>query len=554
MIIPRVKSQVKNMGAWVPKKGRICVAAAAADVYASNAIKALGYFLSDYYVYDEGTPDVTFSCLASAPVAEWYRLTVTEAGATLEYADARGAINAVASLAQIVLDGAVEATVIEDYPDYVHRGLMLDLARGIREPFQDVKDMVVHMALSKFNILHLHLMDSESLCFVSDAMPKVKGSKKRNGRQYTKQQLKELIDFCDTFAIEIIPEIEVPSHATSVVEAYPQFACDVDIENPSHWCICPTSEEVFEMYAALIREVAELFPGQYLHIGSDELEFRGSPQLNQLCHWRECRKCNAFRKEKGMADIREEFYYVMLRIYEYVKACGKTMIMWNDQIDISKESPIPKDVLIHFWRVAARTVGPCDGCSMEGFARQGYRFLNSAYQRTYVDHNSYLTEEKLHDWTPVSWPELYEEGHALAKGSEMCAWEFGNREQYSFYDHSIQPSLPLFCDRLWCSTPVEYTKEYRDEIYKIVFGKKLKYELTPIFGGILPPRTDKFLTQVELAELDLDYIAACIDELAEPIGGIYRKMRLEYIDLLQRIALSAYDRKLDNRQETEIQD
>ncbi len=554
MIIPRVKSQVENTGTWTLKKGKICVAAAASDAYASNAITALGYFLPEYYVHDEGTADVTFSCLASAPTAEWYRLTVTETGVTLEYADARGAINAVASLAQLVLDGAVKATVIEDYPDYPHRGMMLDLARGIREPFRDVKDIVVHMALSKFNILHLHLMDSESLCFASEAMPKVKGSKKRNGRQYTKQQLKDLVAFCDMFAIEIIPEIEVPSHATAVVEAYPQFACDVDIENPSHWCICPTSEEVFAMYGALIREVAEMFPGRYLHIGSDELEFRGSPQLNQLCHWRECRKCNAFRKEKGLADIREEFYYVILRIYEYVKACGKTMIMWNDQIDISKESPIPKDVLIHFWRVAARTVGPCDGCSMEGFARQGYQFLNSAYQRTYVDHNSYLKEEQLCEWTPVNWPELYEEGHSLVQGSEMCAWEFGNREQYSFYDHSIQPSLPLFADRLWCSTSVEYTKEYRAEIYKIVFGKKLENELYPIFGGILPPRTDKFLTQVDLGELDLDYIAACIEELSEPIGGIYRKMRLEYIDLLQRIALLAYDRKLDNRQETEIQD
>ena len=554
MILPRVKFQVKKDGVWTPKKGKLCVSAMAADAYASNAIRALGYFSPQYYIDDEGAADVTFSCLASAPAAEWYRLTVTEQGALIEYADARGAINGAASLSQLVLDGSAEAVVIEDYPDYPHRGMMIDLARGIREPFQDVKDVVIHMALSKFNILHLHLMDSESLCFASDAMPKVKGSKKRNGRQYTKEQLRELIAFCDIFAIEIIPEIEVPSHATAVVEAYPQFACDVDIENKSLWCICPTSDEVFEMYEALIREVAELFPGRYLHIGSDELEFRGSPELNQLCHWRECKKCNQFRKEKGLADIREEFYYVILRIYEYVKACGKTMIMWNDQIDIAKESPIPKDVLIHFWRVAARTVGPCDDCSMEGFARQGYQFLNSAYQRTYVDHNSYLTEAKLHDWTPVTWPELYEEGRSLALGSEMCAWEFGNREQYSFYDHSIQPSLPMFADRLWCTEPAEYTDEYRDEVYKITFGKKLANNLSPIFGGILPPRTDKFLTPVDLAELDLDYIATCINELSEPSSGIYSKMRIAYINFLHKIALSAYDHRLDNRQETEIQD
>lgn len=554
MIIPRVKSQINASGVWVPKKKKIVVSATAADAYASNAIKALGYFLPDYYIDDEGTAEVTFVCLVDAPAAEWYRLTATEMGVTLEYADARGAINAVASLAQLVLDGAVEATVIEDYPDYAHRGLMLDLARGIREPFRDVKDMVVHLALSKLNVLHLHLMDSESLCFQSDAMPMVKGSKKRNGRQYTKQQLKDFVAFCDIFALEVIPEIEVPSHASAVVEAYPQFACDVDIDNQSSWCVCPTSEEVYEMYGALIREVAEIFTGRYLHIGTDELEFRGLPSLNQLCHWRECRKCQQFRKEKGLADIREQFYYVVLRMYDYVKACGKTMVMWNDQIDIAKESPIPKDVLIHYWRIAARTVGPCDGCSMEGFARQGYKFLNSAYQKTYIDFDTYLQENELCEWTPVSWPELYEEGRSLAQGGEMCAWEFGNREQYAFYDYSIQPSLPLFADRLWCSIPVEYTKEYRAEIYKIVFGKKLENELYPVLGGILAPRTDKILTHAKLEEIDLDYVATCIDELSEPANGVYRKMRHEYIKLLQRIALTAYDTRLANRQETEIQD
>ena len=133
----------------------------------------------------------------------------------------------------------------------------------------------------------------------------------------------------------------------------------------------------------------------------------------------------------------------------------------------------------------------------------------------------------------------------------MCAWEFGNREQYGFYDYTIQPNLPLFADRLWRAEPVEYTKEYRADVYKIVFGKKLASELYPVFDGILPPRTDALLTHAEISSIDPDYVAACIEELSEPTSGIYAKMRQAYITLLHKIAYLAYDKKLANRQETE---
>lgn len=551
MIIPRVKSQTVMAGVWAPTK-KLVVASVATDVFAANAKKALSLFLPQYYFEAEGEPDITLSCLASAPCAEWYRLTVTEQGATLEYADARGAINAVASLTQLILDGTVAACVIEDAPEYLYRGLMLDVARGIREPLQDLKDIAIHMALSKLNVLHLHLMDAESLSFESTAMPKVKGSAKRNGRQYTKAQIASLVELCTTLAIEIVPEIEIPSHASAVVKAYPQFACDVDFDISSPWCVCPTTEELYSMYDALIGELAEMFPGKYIHIGTDELEFRSRPDLNQLCHWRECRKCQQFRDEKGLSGIREQFYYVVLRVYDMIKARGKTMMMWNDQIDISKaDCPIPKDVLIEFWRVSSKSSGPYEGCSMEGFARQGYRIVNAAFQKTYIDFDTYLQESDLCTWTPVSWPEIYEEGRQYVGGGEMCAWEFGNREQYGFYDYTVQPNLPLFADRLWCSEPVEYTEAYRADVYKIVFGKKLQNDLYPILGGIIPPRTDKLLTHAEVGAIDLDAVAACIDELSEPSSGIYAKMRHEYVKLLHRIAYLAYDKKLANRQETE---
>ena len=538
-ILPRVKSQQEQAGRWLPQR-KIAFSVAEGDTFGQNAVKAAGYFLPSHVILTEEKAEVVLKKLDTAPKAEWYRLTATSQGVTLEYADARGAVNAMASLAQMILDGIVHSCVIEDYPDYPFRGLMLDLARGIREPFQDVKDVVVHMALSKYNCLQLYLLD-DGLAYASDVVPALKGSKLRGGRQYSKKQIRELVALCEIFAMEVIPMLQIPAHAMGVLAAFPQFACEVPDDHTSKYCLCPGSDGLFEMYEKLIRETCELFPGKYFHIGGDELEFSRQPELNQLCYWRECPKCQRLREEKGLADIREQFYYVVMRVYEMVKANGKTMMMWNDQIDISKDCPLPKDILIQFWRVAGAGRGPVEGCSMEGFARQGYEIVNSTFPKTYIDFDSYLKEGELCNWTPVSEPDIYAEGHKYVQGSMMCAWEYGKREQYSFYDYTIQPSLPLFADRLWCSEPVSYDRAYRECVYKLMFGRKMTCDLYEVFGAIIPPRMAEAgvaLAYKKPEDIDGNYLSACIDEIAKPCeGGIYQNMRMQYVKLLQNIAL-----------------
>ena len=543
MILPRVKSQTKKSGTWTPSRV-VTYSVAAPDAFGAKAMRAMAYFLPDHLFVPSENAEIVLTCLHSAPHPEWYSLRVSEKGAKITYDDALGAVHAMASLAQLVLDGSVGACEIEDYPDYGFRGLMLDLARGLREPLQDVKDIIVHMALCKYNYLHLHLQDAESLCFQSDVLKKLSGSESRRGRQYTKDQLRDLVSFADIFSIEIIPEIEVPAHATDILRHYPEFRCNVDpVEHTSLWCVCPAHEGLFELYDRLIGEVAEIFPGKFLHIGGDELEFREIDELNRFCYWRICPDCQKLREEKGLADIREEYYYVIERIHEIVKSHGKITMMWNEQIDIAKECPLPKDIFIEWWRVAWSKVGPKEGCSMEGFARQGYHFINSFFQQTYIDFDRFFNEEKLSTWTPVSEPELYDEGHKYVHGSELSAWEYGNREVYGFYDYTIQPTLPLFADRLWCADPVSFDKEYRRDVYKIVFGKLLQNEPYPIFGAIVPPRKrdDDALTYLPYDEIDRDYVADVIEELSMGgTSGIYAKMRYEYVKLLQRITVEQF--------------
>ena len=538
LILPRVRSLTETAGTWTPQR-MIGFAVAENDPFGQNAFRAAELFLPDRYLVTDHQAQVTLRRLDAAPHAEWYRLTVTADGAVLEYADARGAVNAVASLAQLILAGPVPACVMEDWPEYSFRAVMLDLAHGRREPFQDVLDMIVHMALSKYNTVQINLL-CEGLPYASDAVPELRGSRRDNARQYTKEQMRQLADLCQLFAMELIPMLQIPAHAGDILATFPQFACEVPEDHTSRWCLCPGSEGLFEMYEKLIAEVCELFPGRYLHMGGDELEFTLQPELNQLCYWRECPKCRALREHLGLKDIREQFYYVVMRIYEYAKANGRTLMMWNDQIDISQPCPLPKDILIHFWRVAGAGRGPIEGCSMEAFARQGYQIVNSFFPQTYIDFDFYLSEDKLCSWTPVSDPEICPEVQDLVLGGSMCAWAYGRRER-RYYDHTIQPALPLFADRLWRSDPATYDGQYRAAVYRFMFGKPLTCDLYPVFDNIIPPRLEEGgapLTHKPLAEIDDGLLAACVQELGQPgPGGLYQTLRLHYIKLLQSISL-----------------
>jgi hypothetical protein len=150
-------------------------------------------------------------------------------------------------------------------------------------------------------------------------------------------------------------------------------------------------------------------------------------------------------------------------------------------------------------------------------------------------------EDTIGDWKIDERPYSDDELKKNIMGSEMCAWEYGNRENYGFYDYTLKANIPMFADRLWDETPQEYDEDYRKENYKMIFGKKLTKDLSPIFGGFLPPRDPKIMTHVEHKDIDTDRIAAVIDELSEiEANGHYSRQRYEYIKLLRDIAKLKY--------------
>lgn len=213
----------------------------------------------------------------------------------------------------------VPGVSIKDYPRFKWRGFMLDEARHFMGT-NVVKKLLELMALHKLNKFHWHLVDDQGWRIQIDKYPKLTeiGSKRElkpkrgevqnteeanvYGGFYTKEEIKEIIAYAKERCIEVIPEIEMPGHSSSVLAAYPELSCTGGpFEVPTRWGIfadvyCPGNEQVYDFLKDVLDEVIELFPSQIIHIGGDEV-----PKIR----WRSCQKCREKRKKEGFTKYKE---------------------------------------------------------------------------------------------------------------------------------------------------------------------------------------------------------------------------------------------------------
>ena len=236
--------------------------------------------------------------------------------------------------------------------------------------------------------------------------------------------------------------------------------------------------------------------------------------------------------------MREEFYYLMRRCREICISHGKKMMMWSDQLDVSREEvDLPRDILMEFWRVAGRGRGPHDGCSLEKLLQKGYTAINAFYKYAYVDEEHYLSSEKLKTWTPYTQPEQSPEVKANMIGGELCIWYFANKEANGkYYAYTFPPTLAVFGDKLWGLGEREYTDEYKAALSEYIFGNDGFTDIFECVGDIIPPRTRKFFTYKSAEDLDTALIDKCIAKLKSNDKCYVAK---NYVELLERIAETA---------------
>ncbi|MDR2231775.1 MAG: family 20 glycosylhydrolase, partial [Tannerella sp.] len=233
--------------------------------------------------------------------------------------------------------------IIKDEPRFGYRGMMVDACRH----FMTVEDMKKHidvLAMFKVNRLHWHLTDDQGWRIEIKQYPKLTevGSKRIEGEGheyggfYTQEDVKELVRYAAERFITIIPEIELPGHGLAAIAGYPELSCRSEHVTPRNvWGVedivfCAGKESTFEFLENVLKEVVELFPCEYVHIGGDEcpkVEWEHCP----LCQQR-IRDEKLFAKDGHSAEERLQSYFVQ-RMEKVLAKYGKKIIGWDEILE-----------------------------------------------------------------------------------------------------------------------------------------------------------------------------------------------------------------------------
>ena len=184
-----------------------------------------------------------------------------------------GALMALATLVQLGADGQMDVAAVRDEPRFPWRGLMIDTARHFIT-LETLRRTLDAMWFYKLNVLHLHLTDDQGFRFRSAAYPELASED-----AYAPAELAELVAFAADRGIRVVPELDMPGHATSWIAARPDWASPESsaASGPSkrfgvHRASLDTgSQAVLDAVATLLGELAAVFPDECIHFGGDEV-------------------------------------------------------------------------------------------------------------------------------------------------------------------------------------------------------------------------------------------------------------------------------------------
>lgn len=285
---------------------------------------------------------------------EGYQLQVIKNGITISANTPDGIFYGFQTLKQLLpLEAeagnvSVQAVDIEDQPRFSWRGNLLDVARHFT-PVSSLKNYIDILATYKLNVLQLHLTDDQGWRIEIKKYPELteisnwreetlkghlRNSNEYDGRGYggfyTQNQIHEIVNYAAERYITVIPEIEMPGHASAALTAFPNIGCTGGpYKVETTWGVfkdvfCAGNEETFEFLQNVIDEVLLMFPSKFIHIGGDEVP---------KDRWEKCSKCQARIKKERLNDEHDLQSYFITRMDRYLTSKNRRLVGWDEILD-----------------------------------------------------------------------------------------------------------------------------------------------------------------------------------------------------------------------------
>ncbi|MGC4103882.1 family 20 glycosylhydrolase [Ferruginibacter sp.] len=356
-----------------------------------NEVNILNFFFTNYF----GKPlkittrsaglaiNLVQDPAVTAP--EGYQLHITNQHITISAATATGMFRAIQTVRQLLpvateknnkhfsTSLSLPSLDINDAPAFAWRGMHLDVSRHFFS-IDYLKKMLDLMTLYKFNKFHLHLTDDQgwrieikkypllteegawrsfnnqdSACMLkAKDNPDFEIDKKhivqRNGKTmyggfYTQQQMKDIVAYAAARHIDIVPEIDMPGHMMAAINSYKYLSCDGTSAFGELFSIpvCPCLPTTFAFAKDVYTEIMDIFPGEYIHIGGDEVDRK---------FWEASPECKTLMQKEGLKSTAELQSYFIRQMEQFFNSKGRKLIGWDEIL----EGGVSKTAAIMYWR------------------------------------------------------------------------------------------------------------------------------------------------------------------------------------------------------------
>ncbi len=426
---------------------------------------------------DETGPVILFRRSARADLGpEGYELSITPSGLDLGAAGRGGYFYGIQTILQLLPAEAfgragasagpavLPCVKIVDKPRLPWRGLLLDCSRHFF-PKDFIKSCLDGLAAHKMNVFHWHLTDDQGWRLEIKKYPRLTevgawrvdredknwnsrppqeaGEKTTYGGFYTQDDVREIVAYAKRLCITIVPEIEMPGHCLAALASYPEYSCSggpftvppggagpVDV-------YCPGNDATFTFLEDILSEVIDLFPGDYIHIGGDEVD---------KSTWKTCPKCQARIRAEGLKDEEELQSWFIRRIEKFLNARGKRLIGWDEIL----EGGLAPNAAVMSWRgigggIAAARAGHAVVMTPTSYCYFDYYQGNPAFEPPAI--GNFIPLSKAYSYEPVP-GELTPEERLNVIGTQANLWsEFVPTPAHAEY--MIYPRIAAIAETGW---------------------------------------------------------------------------------------------------------
>lgn len=420
-----------------------------------------------------------------------YRLLIEPQQVRIYASGRAGALHGIFTLLQIMATQpdprVLPAAAITDHPRFGYRGLHLDVSRHFF-PLTFVYKYIDLMAMYKMNVFHWHITDGAGWRLEIKKYPALtkqaawrthanymewwksprhyleEGNPNAYGGFYTQDEARAVVAYAARRGITVIPEIEMPGHSEEVLAVYPHLSCAGEPYKQSEFCL--GNDSTFTFLEDVLREVMDIFPSKYIHIGGDEADKSA---------WKQCPKCQRRMKEHQLANEEALQSYAVKRMEKFLIAQNRKLMGWDEIL----EGGLAPEATVMSWRGEKGGITAASEGHDVVMTPGGYCYFDSYQSDPSTEPltiGGYLPLSKVYSYEPIPAALPGDKAHHVL-GAQANVWAEYMPTTYQV-EYMVFPRMIALAEVVWSAKEKRNWEDFKTRLqahYRLLQRKQVNY-------------------------------------------------------------------------------